>query len=115
MRVGDRHRALHESGFFDPCRPCHFAVAVQRKPAGENGIARAFAAREYHGYACAHWPLADLECPLAANQSCVADLYSRYVGEGVRGARISVEWHPEVTCAGLHRGRKDESCDGESD
>jgi hypothetical protein len=29
VRVGDSHRAFHESGFFDPGRARHFAVAIQ--------------------------------------------------------------------------------------
>src|SRR4029077_7027333 len=54
VRVGDHHWAFEEAGLFDPGRAGHFAVAVERPPAGEHRIAHGIlAARQYCGDASA--------------------------------------------------------------
>ena len=72
--VGDHHGAFEEAGFFDPGGAGHFAVAVVREPAGEDGIHHGiFAARENGGNACADGALADDELALAGDERGVAD------------------------------------------
>ena len=58
VRVGDRDRALEEAALLEPRRPGHLAVAVEREPGAEHGIAARLAARVDDGDAGAHRALA---------------------------------------------------------
>ena len=102
VSVGDHHRAFEKSGFFDPGRAGHFAVAIVSEPAGENRIAHGFcAARKDRGDAGAHRAFADLQFAFAGDERGVADGYAGYVGDGVERAGRAVKRDAEIAGAWL--------------
>src|SRR6266550_6598659 len=66
VRVGEHDWPFKKAGFFDPRGTGHFAIAVQRPPAGENGIVhRVFSTRKYGGHSRSNWSLAYLKFSFA--------------------------------------------------
>src|SRR5689334_21511219 len=51
LRVGNHHRTLQESGFFDPGSSRHLTVAIESKPSGKDRIFRLLAARQVSSHA----------------------------------------------------------------
>src|SRR5712675_1222072 len=102
VRVGDHHRAFEEAGFFYPGGAGHFAIAVERPPAGKNRITHGIlAARENRGDPGANGAFADLEFSLASNERGVADGDAGDVCDGIQRAWRSVERYAEITRAGF--------------
>jgi len=102
VRVGDHHRAFEEPGLFDPGGAGHFAIAVERPPAGENGIAHGiFAAWENGGDAGAHGAFTDLKLSFPGDERRVADGDAGNVGDGVEWTGRAVEGDAEIAGAGL--------------
>ena len=91
MGVGDRHWGFHETGFFHPCGPGHFPVAVQGKPTCKDRVAGLLATRQNHRNAGAHRTFAHFKCAGAADQGCVPDLNTTHIRDGIRRARSSLE------------------------
>ena len=105
VRVRDHDGPLEEARLLDPGRPRHLAGAVQREPAGEDGVVvRRLAARHDRGDARAHGALADLELARAADDRAVPDRHPAHVGDGVDRARRPVERNAEVAGARLVGG-----------
>src|SRR5690348_2915941 len=106
VRVGDHDRAFEEAGFFDPSGAGHFTVAVERPPAGHDGVIHGiFAARENGGDASAYGAFADLEFAIAGDERGVADEDAGNVANGVQRAGSAVERDAEITGARLLLGR----------
>src|SRR4029077_5521397 len=92
VRVGDHYRTLEEAGFFDPGRAGHFPIAVERPPAGEDGIAHGiFTARKNGGDSGAYGTRADLQFSFAGDECGVADGDTGNVSDGVKRAGGAVE------------------------
>jgi hypothetical protein len=105
VRIGDHHRTFKETGFLDPGGAGHFAVAVERPPAGKNGIAHGILpTRENGGDAGAHGAFADLKLAFAGNKRGVPDGNSGNVSYGVERARSAVKRGTEVAGAGFCTG-----------
>src|SRR5258708_31955832 len=82
VRVGDHYRTFEEARLFDPGRAGHFTIAVERPPAGENGIVhRVFSAREHGGHSRSNRPLAYLKFSFALIKRGVADGDAGNVGD----------------------------------
>ncbi len=55
VRIGDHDRSVQQAGFLDPGGAGHFAVAILREPAGEDGVGRiTLASRQHRGDARSH-------------------------------------------------------------
>jgi hypothetical protein len=98
MRVRDHHGPFKESGFGNPCRTCHLAVAVEREPAGK---------RERINRAASSWQ----DCRNAGpNRTAVRKIvdqchlpygYAGDVGNSIVCTRLPIEGNPEITGSGL--------------
>src|SRR5258708_39838215 len=72
--VGNHHGAFKKAGFFDPGGAGHFAVAILREPAGEDGIHHGiFTSRKYGGGAIADGAFDEEAVAFAAGGGGVAD------------------------------------------
>ncbi len=93
VRVGDQHGPFEKSGFIDPVRPCHFAVAIEAEHAGEYGLIPArFAARENGGDPGANG--------VALDQRRIADCDAGHIGDRVERAGRTVERYAQIARAG---------------
>ena len=91
VRVGDHDRAFEKAGLLDPCGSGHFAIAIERKPRRENGIAPIFAARQDSGNARADGAGSHHELAVARDNRAVADRDTGDVGDGVTRACSAFE------------------------
>src|SRR5256885_6568175 len=82
--VGQHDRALQKSALLYPGSAGHFAVAIQREIAGEDGIVHGIAPT---GKKCRHASsdrtFADFELTLPADESGVANFHSGNIGNGI--------------------------------
>src|SRR4029079_9992804 len=85
--------AVEKARLVDPGGAGHLAVAVQREPAGEDGIRRRLAAREDPGHASAH--------RLALDEGGHADFHAAHVRDGVEGTGGPFEGNAEIARAGF--------------
>src|SRR6476660_483355 len=100
VRVRYHHWAFYKSGLFDPCCTGHFAVAVQRPPAGKYGTAHGIlSARKNRGDPGAHGALADLQFSFARNQRSMADDDAGNISDGIERAGRAVKRDAEITRA----------------
>ena len=91
--VGNHHRALEKSRFFDPGSSRHLAVAVLRKPRGEHWIGNGvMTARQHRRHPSAHRAMANLQFAGSRNQCRVADSDTGHVRNGIEGSGSAVEW-----------------------
>jgi hypothetical protein len=105
VRVGDHHGTIEETGLFHPDGAGHFAVAIERPPAGKNRTAHGIlAARENGSHAGSHGAFANLELAFAGNERGVADGDAGNIGDGVERAGRAVKRHAEI--AGARLGRR---------
>lgn len=101
MCVGDHYRAFQESGFFYPSRSGHLAVAVQGKPAGEDGVGEVFPARQDGRDPRPHRPLAEFERAFPTDNRAVAYFDSGHVGDGVERSRSSIKGNAQIASSRL--------------
>jgi len=59
--VGDHDGTVEKAGVVDPGSACHFAIAVESEPGGEDGVVAGFSARMNGRDASTNWSLADFE------------------------------------------------------
>ena len=96
MRVRDHHRSREKPRLFEPRGARHFAVAIEREPAAEHGVAVGGAAREEGGDARADRALTHDELSLPLDDGAMPHGHARDVGDGVERAGCPVERDAEV-------------------
>jgi hypothetical protein len=99
--VGDHDGTVEKAGVVDPGSACHFAIAVESEPGGEDGVVAGFSARMNGRDASTNWSLADFEFTFAGDERGVADFDSLDVGDGVVGAGSAIEGNAEIAGARL--------------
>src|ERR1700723_1278101 len=98
VRVGDQNGPFEETGFFEPSRARHFAVAVERPPASEDGIVHGvFSAGKNGSDAGADGTFTDLKLAFARDERCVTDGDTGDVGNRVERARRAAEGNAYVS------------------
>src|SRR5260370_30698964 len=97
VSVGDHHGPFEKSRFFHPSRAGHFAIAVQRPPAGEDRIVpRIFSARKDRGHSRSDRPLPNLQFSLAGDERGMSEADAGNVADGVEGAGRAVKRDAEI-------------------
>src|SRR5262245_33660351 len=100
MRVRNHNWSFQKSAFVQPSGPRHFAVPIQAEIAGVNRVVeRIVSTRNDCGNASAHWPLANLQFPVATDQGRVTDLHTGDIRDRIQFPRSTIKRHTEIARA----------------
>src|SRR6267378_4719306 len=104
VRVGDHYGTFEKTGFFDPGRAGHFAVAIERPPSSKYGIHHGIYATGKNGRdAGSDRAIVDIALAFAGDERGVADGDPGNVGYGVERAGRAVKRNAQRARAGLGR------------
>jgi hypothetical protein len=94
MGIGDHDGTVKKTGVFYPRGSGHFAISVERKPAGKHVIGRILSSGKNCSNAGADRPDTHLQFALARNQGCMTDFNAIHIRDCIQRARITVERDP---------------------